>query len=71
LEGGASGSLSGSTEGFGFELAFFFFLFSLTIFFFGGGGKLASLVSSLAFCLSLWPSPLGAAVGLVVALSTG
>jgi hypothetical protein len=25
----------------------------------------------LAFCLSLWPSPLGAAIGLVVALSTG
>jgi hypothetical protein len=54
------------------DLTFFFFLFSLSTFFFGMGGMLASLVSSLAFSLSLWPSPLGAvAVGLVETLSAG
>jgi hypothetical protein len=54
------------------DLTFVFFFFSLSTFFFGIGGMLASLVSLLAFSLSLWPSPLGvAAVGLVGTLSAG
>jgi hypothetical protein len=65
-------SFSDLAEGLDLDLTFFFFLFSLSTFFFGMGGMLASLVSSLAFSLSLWPSPLGAvAVGLVETLSAG
>jgi hypothetical protein len=58
-------SFSGPAEGLGLALTFFFFFFSA--FFFGFGGMPASLVSILAFPLSLWPSTLAAAaVGIVV-----